>query len=91
MSRELMTPEAAQRMVDLRDDKFREQLSTYLSFRMAEASLRKLDWYSFNELCTPNTSNRGFIVQTSFLHAKSVYPNQKGRSCRASKGGSLNE
>jgi hypothetical protein len=40
--------EAAQRMVDLREDKFPEQLSTYLSFRMAEASLKKLDWYSFN-------------------------------------------
>jgi hypothetical protein len=40
--------EAVQRMVDLRDDKFREQLSTYLSFRTAEASLKKLDWYSFN-------------------------------------------
>lgn len=40
--------EAVQKMVDLRDDKFRDQLSTYLSFRMAEASLKKLDWYSFN-------------------------------------------
>jgi hypothetical protein len=40
--------EALQKMVDLRDDKFREQLNTYLSFRTAEASLKKLDWYSFN-------------------------------------------
>lgn len=40
--------EAVQRMVDLRQEKFREQLNTYLSFRMAEASLKKLDWYSFN-------------------------------------------
>lgn len=40
--------EAVQRMVDLRDEKYREQLNTYLSFRMAEASLKKLDWYSFN-------------------------------------------
>jgi len=40
--------EAVQRMVDLRDDKFREQLSIYLSFRMAEASLKKLDWDTFN-------------------------------------------
>lgn len=39
---------AVQRMVDLKDDKFREQLNTYLSFRLAEASLKKLDWYSFN-------------------------------------------
>lgn len=40
--------EAAQRMVDLREEKYREQLNTYLSFRMAEASLKKLDWYTFN-------------------------------------------
>jgi hypothetical protein len=40
--------EAVQRMVDLRDEKYREQLNTYLSFRMAQASLKKLDWYSFN-------------------------------------------
>jgi hypothetical protein len=40
--------EAVQRIDDVRDEKFREQLNTYRSFRMAEASLRKLDWYSFN-------------------------------------------
>lgn len=40
--------EAVQRIADVRDEKFREQLNTYRSFRMAEASLRKLDWYGFN-------------------------------------------
>jgi hypothetical protein len=40
--------EAVQKMADLREEKYREQLNTYLSFRMAEASLKKLDWYSFN-------------------------------------------
>ncbi len=40
--------QAVQKMADLRDEKFAEQLNTYLFFRMAEASLRKLDWYSFN-------------------------------------------
>jgi hypothetical protein len=40
--------ESVQRIADVRDEKLREQLNTYLSFRMAEASLRKLDWYSFN-------------------------------------------
>jgi hypothetical protein len=40
--------ESLQKLADLRDDKFVEQLNTYLSFRMAEASLKKLDWYSFN-------------------------------------------
>ena len=40
--------DAAQKIANLRDDKFREQLNTYLSFRIAEASLKKLDWDSFN-------------------------------------------
>jgi len=40
--------EALQKIADLRDEKFRDQLNTYLSFRMAEASLKKFDWYSFN-------------------------------------------
>jgi hypothetical protein len=40
--------EAVQKMADLRDDKFLEQLNTYLSFHMAEASLKKLNWDSFN-------------------------------------------
>ena len=40
--------EAVQRITDVRDEKIREQINSYLSFRMAEASLRKLDWYSFN-------------------------------------------
>ncbi|HEU4871230.1 MAG TPA: hypothetical protein VFT08_10300 [Pyrinomonadaceae bacterium] len=40
--------EAVQKIADLRDEVFGEQLNTYLSFRMAEASLKKLDWYSFN-------------------------------------------
>jgi hypothetical protein len=40
--------EAVQRIAELRDEKFCEQLNTYLSLRMAEGSLKKLDWYSFN-------------------------------------------
>jgi hypothetical protein len=40
--------EAVQRIADIRDENIREQLNTYLSFRMAEASLRKFDWYGFN-------------------------------------------
>jgi hypothetical protein len=40
--------EAGQRIADVRDEKFREQLNEYLYFRTAEASLRKLDWYGFN-------------------------------------------
>src|SRR5215208_6267457 len=30
--------------------------------------------FSFKELCTTNTSSRGFTVQTSFLHDKSFRP-----------------
>ena len=40
--------EAVPKIADLRDERFGEQLNTYLSFRMAEASLKKHDWYTFN-------------------------------------------
>lgn len=40
--------QAVQKIAELQDEKFREQLNTYLSFRMAEMSVKKLDWYSFN-------------------------------------------
>lgn len=40
--------EAAQKIATVRDDKISEQLNAYLSLRMAEASLKKLDWYGFN-------------------------------------------
>ncbi len=40
--------EAVQKIDDVRDEKFQEQLNTYRSVRMAEASLKKLDWIGFN-------------------------------------------
>ncbi len=40
--------EAVQKIDELQDEKIREQLNTYLSFHIAESSLKKLDWYSFN-------------------------------------------
>lgn len=40
--------EAAQRLTDLQDESFREQLNIYLSFHMAEASLKRLDWFNFS-------------------------------------------
>lgn len=43
-------PEAVQKISDLRNNEYRDQLNTYLSFRVAEASLRKRDWDSFNGL-----------------------------------------
>ena len=66
--------EAAQRMVDLREDKFREQLGTYLSFRMAEASLRKLDWYSFNAQVNrvSDARLRTYLVISAALTASNV-------------------
>lgn len=40
--------EAVQRIAEVPDEKFQEQLNTYRSFRMAEAAIRKLDWHGFN-------------------------------------------
>ena len=40
--------EAVQKIADLRDEKIGEQLNTYLSCRIAEAAVKKLDWYNFN-------------------------------------------
>ena len=40
--------EAVQKIVELKEEKISEQLNTYLSFHMAEASLKKLDWFTFN-------------------------------------------
>lgn len=40
--------EAVQKIDELRDENVREQLNTYLVFHMAEASIKKLDWYTFN-------------------------------------------
>lgn len=40
--------EAVQKIDDVREEKFQEQLNTYRSVRMAEASLKKLDWHGFN-------------------------------------------
>jgi hypothetical protein len=40
--------EAAQRIDEVQDENFREQLNTYRYFHMAQAALNKLDWDSFN-------------------------------------------
>jgi hypothetical protein len=40
--------EAVQKIATLSDEKVSQQLNNYLALRMAEASLKKLDWYSFN-------------------------------------------
>lgn len=40
--------EADRRIADVKNEDFEEQLNTYLSFRTAEASLKRLDWFSFN-------------------------------------------
>ena len=40
--------EALQKIAQVRDDKTREQLNTRLAFRLAQSSLKKLDWDGFN-------------------------------------------
>jgi hypothetical protein len=40
--------EAVQRIAAIRDEKLRDQLNDYLYFHTTEASIRKLDWNSFN-------------------------------------------
>ena len=64
-------PEAVQKIADLRNDKFREQLNTYLSFRMAEASLKTLDWDSFNAQVNrvPDARLRTYLVLSAALAA----------------------
>lgn len=66
--------EAVQKIADLRDEKFREQLNTYLSFRMAQASLKKLDWDSFNSQVNRITDARlrTYLVLSAALAASDV-------------------
>ena len=40
--------EAGQKIGEVRDEKFQEQLNTYRFFRMAESSIKNLDWEGFN-------------------------------------------
>jgi hypothetical protein len=63
--------EAAQRIDEVPDEKFREQLNTYRSFHMAEASLRKLDWHVFNSQLNRVTDAklRTYLVLSAALAA----------------------
>jgi hypothetical protein len=67
--------EAVQKIDDLRDDKISEQLNTYLSFRMAEASLKKLDWYSFNSQVNrvSDTRLRTYLILSAALAANDAH------------------
>ncbi len=40
--------QAVQKIAELRDDMLRDQLNTYLSFRVAETSLKQREWDTFN-------------------------------------------
>ena len=66
--------EAVQKIADLRDEKFREQLNIYLSFRMAQASLKKLDWDSFNSQVNriADARLRTYLVLSAALAASDV-------------------
>src|SRR6185295_2137433 len=48
------------------------QKKTRLTFRLWRLCVRRR--CNLNQLCTTNASNRGIIVQTSFLHEKSFRP-----------------
>jgi hypothetical protein len=63
--------QATQKIDDLRDENSREQLNTYRYFRMAESSLRKLDWYGFNAQVNrvPDAQLRTYLVLSAALAA----------------------
>lgn len=71
--------EAAQKIATLQDEKFREQLNAYLVFRMAEASLKKLDWYSFNAQVNrvSDARLRTYLVLSAALAASDARKNKK--------------
>jgi hypothetical protein len=70
--------EAAQRIEDVQDEKFRAQLNTYRSFHMAQASLRKLDWYGFNAQLNrvPDAELRTYLVLSAALAAAEAGKNE---------------
>lgn len=70
--------QAIQKLSDLRDEKFSEQLNTYLSFRMAEASLKKPDWYSFNAQVNrvSDARLRTYLVLSAALAASDAKKNK---------------
>jgi hypothetical protein len=63
--------EAAQRTDDLRNEQYREQLNTYRFFRMAEAALKRLDWYGFNAQVNrvPDARLRTYLILSAALAA----------------------
>jgi hypothetical protein len=63
--------EAVQRIADLRDEKFRQQLNTYLSFHTAEASLKKHDWDGFNSQVNRVSDSRlrAYLILSAALAA----------------------
>lgn len=63
--------EAGQKIADLQDNNFRDQLNSYLSFRMAEASLKKLDWDGFNSQVNrvSDVRQRTYLILSAALAA----------------------
>lgn len=66
--------EAVQKIADLRNEKFRQQLNTYLSFRMAETSLKKLEWDSFNAQVNrvSDAELRTYLILSAALNASAA-------------------
>ena len=66
--------EAAQRIDEVRDENFREQLNTYRYFHMAQTALNKLDWDGFNaQLNRVSAAElRGYLLLSAALAASNA-------------------
>ena len=66
--------EATQKIAQLQDEKVREQLNASLAFRMAESSLKKLDWNAFNAQLNrvSDVQLRTYLVLSAALAASSA-------------------
>ena len=73
--------EAIQKIADLQNETIRDQLNVYLSFRMAQASLKKLDWYSFNSQVSRLSDAR---LRTFLTLSAAVAANDAGKKKIAS-------
>ena len=63
--------EAVQKIAEVPDEKFQEQLNAYRSFHMAEAAIRKLDWHGFNAQVNRVTDARlrAYLILSAALSA----------------------
>lgn len=74
--------EAVQKIAGISDEKISEQLNNYLSCRIAEVSLKKLDWYSFN---TQITRVSGARLRTYLLLSAALAAGNAGKKKTSSE------